>query len=76
MENERPMEQENPQLEVGTTSTFEPKILGLLCNWCCSAFFFGAKFSDGSGSQRKTWGKKKLALTYSNFAFNGRWEYV
>lgn len=32
------------------------------------AFFFGAKFSIGSGSQRKTRGKKKLALTYSNFA--------
>jgi hypothetical protein len=50
---------------------FRPKILGFLCN---SAFFFGAKFFSGSGSQRKTWGKKKLALTCSNFAFNGRWE--
>ncbi|MEE9151093.1 MAG: hypothetical protein V3U20_04580 [Thermoplasmata archaeon] len=55
---------------------FEPKILAFACN---SAFFFGAKFSAslrfallsaGSGSQRKTWGKKKLALTCSNFAFN------
>jgi hypothetical protein len=33
-----------------------------------AAFFFEAKFSAGSGSQRKTWGKKKLALTCSNFA--------
>jgi hypothetical protein len=47
-----------------------------------AAFFFEAKFSVGSGSQRKTWGKKKLALTYSNFALcyidwmNRRWEAV
>ncbi|UCF08384.1 MAG: hypothetical protein JSW28_01460, partial [Thermoplasmata archaeon] len=46
---------------------FEPKIIGYLCNWCRSAFFFGPKFFAGSGSQRKTWGKKKLALTCSNF---------
>jgi hypothetical protein len=55
---------------------YEPKIIAFLCNWCSSAFFFGAKFSAGSGSQRKTWGKKKLTLTCSNFAFDGRWEAV
>ncbi|UCE73250.1 MAG: hypothetical protein JSV56_09460 [Methanomassiliicoccales archaeon] len=51
---------------------FEPKILAFACNWCSSAFFFGTKFSAGSGSQRKTWGKKKLALTCSNFG--RRWD--
>jgi hypothetical protein len=73
MEDEVPEEQLSETIEESTTSLFEPKILGLLCN---SAFFFGAKFSSGSGLQRKTWGKKKLALTCSNFAFNGRWEVV
>ena len=48
---------------------FEPKIIGYLCNWCNSAFFFVTKFSAGSGSQRKTWGKKKLTLTCSNLVF-------
>jgi hypothetical protein len=33
------------------------------------AFFFVAKISAGSGSQRKIWGKKKFALTCSIFAF-------
>jgi hypothetical protein len=47
---------------------FEPKILAFACNWCTSVFFFVAKFSTGSGSQRKKWVKKKLALTCSNFA--------
>ena len=49
---------------------FEPKILAFACNWCTSVFFFETKFSAGSGSQRKKWVKKKLALTCSNFAFN------
>jgi hypothetical protein len=51
---------------------FDPKIIGYLCNWCCSVFFFGAKISAGSGSQRKKWVKKKLALTCSNFAMGVR----
>jgi hypothetical protein len=49
---------------------FEPKILAFACNWCPSVFFFEAEFSAGSGSQRKKWVKKKLALTCSNSAFN------
>jgi F420-non-reducing hydrogenase iron-sulfur subunit len=37
MENEIPMEPESPTIEAVTTSEFEPKILGLLCNWCSYA---------------------------------------
>jgi F420-non-reducing hydrogenase iron-sulfur subunit len=37
MENEMPKESESPIIETVTTSNFEPKILGLLCNWCSYA---------------------------------------
>jgi hypothetical protein len=53
---------------------FVPRILTFACNWCPSAFFFETKFFAGSGSQRKTWGKKKFALTCSNFVINRRWD--
>jgi hypothetical protein len=69
MENEGSVGQNITTKDELKTSSFEPKILGLLCN---SAFFFEAKFFSGLGSQRKTWGKKKLALTCSNFAFDWR----
>jgi hypothetical protein len=65
---------------------FEPKILAFLCNWCPSAFFFGAKFSAVTLFRKSVNGKRvalphailriasnKLALTCSNFAFDGRW---
>jgi hypothetical protein len=47
------------------TADFEPKLIGYLCNWYRSVFFFGIFSFAGRPSQRKKWIKKKLGSTCS-----------
>jgi hypothetical protein len=46
---------------------FEPKIVGFLCNWCPSTFFFVEKSSAGSGSAKKNVGEKEISPTPAHF---------
>jgi hypothetical protein len=41
---------------------FEPKIVGFVCNWCTSVFFFEALTFPASARKEKNWSNKKLAL--------------
>jgi hypothetical protein len=41
---------------------FEPKIVGFVCNWCTSVFFFEAPSLPASALKEKRLGKKKRAL--------------
>ncbi|UCF07657.1 MAG: hypothetical protein JSW28_08435, partial [Thermoplasmata archaeon] len=55
------------------TGKFEPKIIGYLCNWCHSAFFFVTKFSAGSGSQRNC-RESKIPLCLGKHSLScGKW---